>query len=122
MRIKIIAISILLASCSGISIPKVSLFKMHKIEIQQGNLITPELREKVKVGMSAATVRSILGTPLITDPFHAQQWDYVHTLEKGGVRIERQRLTLYFEGERLARIDDSNMPVVALPVQSVEKK
>jgi outer membrane protein assembly factor BamE len=136
MRIKIIAISVLLASCSSMSLPKpswpdmswpdlswpdlswsdISLPKKlpslvpHKIDIQQGNLVTPEMREKIKIGMSPAVVRSILGTPLITDPFHAKRWDYVYTLQQGGKLVERQRLTLYFEDEHLARIDDTNMP------------
>ena len=57
--------------------------------------------------MSPAVVRSILGTPLITDPFHAKRWDYVYTLQQGGKLVERQRLTLYFAKDVLKRIDDA---------------
>jgi outer membrane protein assembly factor BamE len=113
MRIKLIAISALLASCSSMSMPRISSLTPHKIEIQQGNLISPEMREKVKVGMSVAMVRSILGTPLVMDPFHARRWDYVYTLETGGKLVDKQRLTLYFEDERLERIDDSRMPLLS---------
>ena len=120
MRIKIIVISVLLASCS--SMPGLTSLAPHKIEIQQGNLITPEMREKIKLGMSAPMVRSILGTPLIIDPFHAKRWDYVYSLEQGGKLIGKQRLTLYFEDEHLTRIDDSVMPAEALPVPPTEKK
>jgi len=120
MRIKFIIISVLLASCS--SMPKLSSLSPYKIEIQQGNLITPEMREKIKVGMSAPMVRSILGTPLIVDPFHAKRWDYVYSLEQGGKLVEKQRLTLYFEGDRLTRIDDSAMPAEAAPASPTEKK
>ncbi len=119
MRIKLIAVSVLLASCSSMSLPGLS---THKVEIQQGNLITPEMREKIKVGMSAPLVRSVLGTPLITDPFHAKRWDYVYTLEQGGKMVEKQRLTLYFEDDHLVRIDDSNMPAGTAPVAPTEKK
>ena len=122
MRIKFIAISVLLASCSSMSLPGLSSLSPHKIEIQQGNLITPEMREKIKVGMSAPMVRSILGTPLIVDPFHAKRWDYVYSLEQGGKLVEKQRLTLYFEDEHLTRIDDSAMPAEAAPVLPIEKK
>jgi outer membrane protein assembly factor BamE len=121
MRIKIIVISFLLASCSSLSMPRFSMLEPHKIDIQQGNLITPEMREKVKLGMSAAMVRSILGTPLITDPFHAKRWDYVYCLEKGGKQVERQRLTLYLEDDHLARIDDSNMPALTAATPSINK-
>jgi outer membrane protein assembly factor BamE len=112
MRIKLIAISVMLASCSSMSMPKLPSLVPHKIEVQQGNLITPEMREKIKVGMSAAMVRSILGTPPINDLFHPKRWDYVYSLEKGGKLVEKQRMTLYFDEERLTRIDDSNMPVL----------
>jgi len=119
MRIKLVlfALSVLLASCSGL----VSLTP-HKIEIQQGNLITPEMRDKIKVGMSAPMVRSILGTPLINDPFHAKRWDYVYSLQQGGKVSGQQRLTLYFEDDHLSRIDDSAMPAEAAPVAATEKK
>jgi len=120
MRIKLIAISVLLASCSSMSMPTLPSLVPHKPEIQQGNLITPEMREKIKVGMSAALVRSILGTPLINDPFHVKRWDYVYSLEKGGKLVEKQqRMTLYFDDERLTRIDDSNMPVLPQIVSPV---
>jgi outer membrane protein assembly factor BamE len=110
MRIRILAISVLLASCSSWSVPSLSMPAPYKIEIQQGNLITAEMQEKIKLGMSDATVRSILGTPLIIDPFHPKRWDYVYSLERGGNQIALQRLTLYFEDDRLKRIDDSGMP------------
>jgi len=102
MRIKLIIVSMLLASCT--------LLTPHKIEIRQGNLVTPEMREKLKVGMSRLQVRSVLGTPSVNDPFHASRWDYEYLLEQGGKVVEQQRLTLYFDGDHLKRIDDSNMP------------
>ncbi len=135
MRIKLIALSFLLASCSNMSIPNLSMPNLswpdlswpalpslvpHKIDIQQGNLVTPEMRDKIKVGMSAAVVRSVLGTPLITDPFHAKRWDYVYALQQGGKLVEKQRLTLYFDDEHLARIDDSDMP--SLTASATDKK
>ena len=107
MRIKLIIVSLLLASCS--------LLTPHKIEIRQGNLVTPEMREKLKVGMSRLQVRSVLGTPLVNDPFHASRLDYVYRLEQSGKLIEQQRLTLYFDEDRLVRIDESGMPPQSAP-------
>jgi len=115
MRIKIIAISLLLASCDSISIPDLTFINLHKIEIQQGNLITPEMREKIKLGMSESRVRSILGTPLITDPFHANRWDYVYILYHEGKLVDKQRLTLYFTDAHLSRLDDSGLLALAVP-------
>lgn len=111
MRIKLIIVSLLLASCGGVS--RLPSFTPHKIEINQGNLITPEMRRKLKLGMSRSQVRALLGTPLIADAFHANRWDYAYRLEQNNKLVDQQRMTLYFEGENLARVDDGNMP--ALP-------
>ncbi|MDE2118140.1 MAG: outer membrane protein assembly factor BamE [Betaproteobacteria bacterium] len=115
MRTKLIVVSLLLASCSDMSMPKLALLTPHKIEIRQGNMVTPEMREKLKTGMSRLQVRSVLGTPLINDPFHASRWDYVYRLEQKGKLVEQQRLTLYFDEDRLARIDESSMPPQSAP-------
>ena len=124
MRIELVVISALLASCSDISIPGLT---PHKIEIRQGNLISPEMREKLKPGMTRLQVRSVLGTPLVSDPFHANRWDYVYRLEQNGKLVDKQRLTLYFEGDRLASIDEGNMPapsavVAPLPAEPAARK
>src|SRR5262245_42076064 len=47
----------------------------YKADIVQGNVITTEQISQVKPGMTKLQVREILGTPLVTDPFHAQRWD-----------------------------------------------
>ena len=65
---------------------------------------------RLKTGMSRTQVRALLGTPLIADVFHPDRWDYLYRLERDGEFVTRQRLTLFFEGEELKRIDDSNMP------------
>jgi outer membrane protein assembly factor BamE len=121
MRIKLIVVSVLLVSCSGVSMPKLPSFTAHKMEINQGNMVTPEMRHKLKLGMTRSQVQSILGTPLVNDAFHTSRWDYVYRLEKKGKLLEKQRMTLYFEGERLTRIDDGNMPAlpaVVVPVSA----
>ncbi len=119
MRFKLIIVSMLLASCSNMSMPRLTSLTPHKIEIRQGNLVTPEMREKLKVGMSRLQVRSVLGTPLVNDPFHASRWDYVYRLEQSGKVVEQQRLTLYFDDDRLARIDESSMPPQSAPSPQV---
>ncbi len=110
MRVMLFIISLVLASCGGVS--KLPSFAPHKIEINQGNLIAPEMRAKLKLGMSRTQVRLLLGTPLINDVFHANRWDYVYRLEQNGKLVEQQRMTLFFEGEKLKRVDDSNMPAL----------
>ena len=77
--------------------------KPHKIEIQQGNYIDETMIAKLKPGMTRSQVRVILGTPLLTDAFHPDRWDYLFTDRKQGKLVQERRLTLWFEGDSLKR-------------------
>jgi outer membrane protein assembly factor BamE len=77
----------------------------HKMDVQQGNYVDQRMIDKLKPDMTKSQVRFILGTPLIADVFHPERWDYVYlTGRAGDVRRER-RITVVFDGERLARIE-----------------
>ena len=95
-----------------ISIIAATLFFMgcepHRIDIQQGNKVTPENFEKLKIGMTRNQVVFILGSPLLIDPFHQDRWDYIYYLKPGNRAVLQSRLTLYFEGDSLTKIDDSD--------------
>jgi len=57
--------------------------KVHKLDIQQGNVVTQEMVDKLRPGMTRAQVRYVLGTPLVTDSFHQDRWDYFYSYKKG---------------------------------------
>ena len=88
-------------------------FSPYKMEIRQGNYVTPEMRKKIRVGMSRQQVTSVLGSPLVSDVFHANRWDYLYRFEEQGKLSEQKRYTLFFEGDFLKRIDDSQIEGVA---------
>lgn len=77
----------------------------YKIEIVQGNVITSEQAEAVKQGMNRAQVRDVLGSPLITDPFHGDRWDYVFTIRRPGTEAQSRRVVVRFEGDFFKSID-----------------
>ncbi|GAB1232979.1 hypothetical protein UT4_14450 [Ferrigenium sp. UT4] len=116
MRIAVILFSVLLAACSnpGKYLPT---FTPHKIDIRQGNLVTQDMRARIKPGMSEAQVKAALGTPLVNDVYHPERWDYIYRLQRLGRVIEQQRLTLYFEKNILVRIDDATPLQAALPAE-----
>jgi outer membrane protein assembly factor BamE len=88
------------------SVPRIPGVTPYKMEIQQGNYISQEMVALLKPGMSKDQVRFILGTPLLTDIFHADRWDYLYWREPPNSRErETRRLALYFEEGRLARVD-----------------
>jgi outer membrane protein assembly factor BamE len=77
----------------------------YRVEIVQGNVVTKEQAEAVKPGMNRAQVRDILGSPLITDAFHADRWDYVFTIRRQGAAPQRRSVVAIFEGDTLKSID-----------------
>lgn len=77
----------------------------HKIDIQQGNVVTQEQLSQLQIGMNWRQVRLIMGTPMLTDPFHHNRWDYYYSMKPGREPEVSYRATLYFDGEKLARIE-----------------
>ncbi len=77
----------------------------HKIDVQQGNLVSQESLDKLKVGMSEAQVRFAIGDPLIRDPFHAGRWDYLYRMRRGDGTVESYRVTIHFHEGTVARIE-----------------
>lgn len=76
----------------------------HKIDIQQGNVISEEKLSLVKPGMESRQVQQLLGTPMLIDPFHPERWDYYYSMKAGRAVKERYRATLFFSNDRLVRI------------------
>ena len=87
---------------------------VHKIDIQQGNVVLPEQVAQLKTGMTKAEVRTLLGTPLLTDVFHGERWDYYFSFAKGSKLEERTGLSVMFENERLASWK-GDVPSINLP-------
>jgi len=114
MRIKLILLSMLLASCSYLSSPVLSPYKM---DIRQGNYVTPEMRDKLKIGMSRQQVRYVMGTPMVSDVFHGNRWDYVYRLEQRGEMVEKQHLTLYFDKDNLVRVEEGGQSAPGMAQQ-----
>ncbi|HEV7914240.1 MAG TPA: outer membrane protein assembly factor BamE [Albitalea sp.] len=77
----------------------------YKVEVVQGNVVTKEQAELIKPGMSRAMVRDILGSPLLTDTFHADRWDYVFTIRRQGAEPQRRSIVVLFERDVLKSID-----------------
>lgn len=77
----------------------------YKLEVVQGNVLTKELVARVKPGMPRAQVRDLLGSPLLTDPFHAERWDYVFTIKRQGTIYQQRKVVALFDGETLKSLE-----------------
>jgi outer membrane protein assembly factor BamE (lipoprotein component of BamABCDE complex) len=79
---------------------------IYKIDIQQGNLLKDTDIERVQVGMTRSQVQFLLGTPMVADSFHRDRWDYAYYMKYGRTNDTLRRwLVVYFENERVARIE-----------------
>ncbi|AGK47493.1 MULTISPECIES: outer membrane protein assembly factor BamE [Burkholderia] len=75
----------------------------YRITVVQGNFVSQEKASQLQVGMSREQVRALLGTPLLTDMFHADRWDYIFYFKRGSTSVVQQRdLVVNFAGDRLA--------------------
>jgi outer membrane protein assembly factor BamE len=107
----LIAVATSFIGCT--SRPKLSVpnaIKPYKSEVIQGNFIASEQVAALRTGMPRATVRNILGTPLLASVFHADRWDYIFTIERDNVVSRALRLTVHFEGDQLVRWNGDTMP------------
>ena len=112
-----------LAGCSsldGASTRIASIVTPYKIDVVQGNFVSREQVEALQPGMSRQQVREILGTPLVTSLFHSNRWEYVFTLKKPSAELQTRKLTVFFEGDVLARSEGDEMPSEAEFVASLD--
>jgi len=92
----------------------------YRIEVVQGNVVTREQAEAVKPGMSRAQVRDVLGSPLLTDIFHADRWDYVFTIRRQGAEPQRRSVVAYFDGDSLTRMEVPDLPAEREFVEAID--
>ena len=106
MRIVLIALTILsLSACGFVGFPGV-----YKINVEQGNIVTPEMAAQLKPGMTRRQVKFILGTPLIEDTFNQNRWDYLYSKRNGKKVLSQSRLTVEFDGDYLANVSGDLAP------------
>ena len=88
----------LLGACSY----KPSFINEYKIDVQQGNVLSQEMVAQLKPGQTREQVRFVLGTPMISDIFHQQRWDYVYRYQNGQTeRVETRKFSVFFNADGL---------------------
>lgn len=97
--------TLLLSACSSLEFPGV-----YKLTIEQGNIVTQEMVDQLKPGMSREQVEFIMGSPLIKDSFNRDRWDYLYSIERGDEPREQHRLSIFFEYDRLKSFTGDFVP------------
>lgn len=101
-------LSLLLVSPAGCSLERVPF--VHRVDINQGNIVTQEMVNQLRPGMNRRQATYILGTPLLNDPFHDNRWDYVYSVEPNGEPREQKKLGLFFERDELIQLEGDFRP------------
>jgi outer membrane protein assembly factor BamE len=84
---------------------------VYRPTIQQGNLLQTDDIDQVKPGMTRSQVRYILGTPMVSDPFEPNRWDYVYSLQQGRSKhVDRSHFVVYFEGDKVSHVENRDAP------------
>ena len=79
---------------------------IYRVNIPQGNYLEAKMLEQLQVGMTRSQVRYVLGTPMIADPFHPDQWDYLYYFKEGKTRkVETRLVVVYFTDEKVSKVE-----------------
>ena len=97
-----VVIALVLTGCS--SLADLEFPGVHKMDIQQGNIITDDMVELLRPGMTRSQVQYVMGTPLIVDTFNDNHWDYVYQLQLGEGGSQEQKLRIIFVNDRVSEI------------------
>lgn len=115
--------SLALAACSSLNDTSRTIAGVvtpYKMDIVQGNFVSREQAAALKPGMTRAQVRDILGTALLTSVFHGDRWDYAFTFKRQGLQPQARRVTVFFKGELLDRVEADELPSEAEFVASLD--
>lgn len=101
----ILVLALASTACSVDRLPFV-----YKMDVPQGNVVTQEMVDGLRAGMSPAQVQYVMGSPMLIDPFRSGRWDYVQGMKPGGGKFHSQRVSVFFENERLVRVEGDYVP------------
>ena len=104
------AAALSLAACATVEKYTPSWMGVYRIDINQGNYLSQDMVDKLKVGMTPAQVKQVLGTPLVNSPFRPDRWDYVYEYSRQGRVVEHRNFTLYFADGKVTRWEGDEMP------------
>lgn len=103
----------LLSGCSWVQFPSI-----HKVSVQQGNIVSQDMVDKLQIGMTKAQVQYILGSPLIVDTFNPSRWDYYYTkVDTNNTKTKRQLILTFDKDNTLLSLKGDFLQ----PSRSVEE-
>lgn len=103
--VALLLVSALLAGCSNLRFPGV-----YRIDIEQGNIVTDEMLQKLRPGLNESQVRFVMGSPQVVDPFEPGRWVYLYKLRRGNGELIENKVVLWLENGSLVRWEGKALP------------
>lgn len=107
-KLLVIGIGFALSACGGLG--SLEFPGVYKISIPQGNIITQEMIDQLRPGMTRRQVIFVMGTPLVRDPYHQDRWDYVYNFQPGGGIRGQEKITVFFVDQELVSFSGDFSP------------
>lgn len=113
--LKNIMLMLLIAGLTGCNnIGSMEFPGVYKIGIPQGNIITQDMVDQLRPGMTKRQVIFVMGSPLVRDPFRQDRWDYIYSYQPGGGVRGQERVTVFFVDDLLIRFTGDFLPSAAM--------
>ena len=91
----ILCVPLLVCGCSGVTFSDWHFPYM--MEVQQGNYITNNQYDQIKIGMTKDQVVFVLGYPLSQYLFDKNRWDFDYQNHKNNDLKKNYHVTIYFD-------------------------
>jgi outer membrane protein assembly factor BamE len=101
---------LLLGGCASSDRSRSGFLEPYKFSIPQGNYLNQQMLDQVRQGMSREQVRLTIGSPLLTDIFHPNRWDYVFRFQYANGDAELRKVTIEFRDDRVASVKADPLP------------
>jgi outer membrane protein assembly factor BamE len=112
LRLCLAALTTAISACSASYVPNV--LRPYRPDVQQGNIVTKDMVDQLRPGMTRDQVRFLLGTPMLTDIFHQDRWDYTYYLRRKSGETQIRKLSVEFAEGKLNRYVSDAMPAEPL--------
>lgn len=83
---------------------------IYRIDVRQGNYVDDAMLVQLKPGMTQDQVQFVLGTPLVTDVFRTNRWDYIYHFKPGRGKAQKRAISVFFVDGALDHLEGDIKP------------
>lgn len=94
----------------------------YKLTVVQGTPLEANHVLALQEGMTREQVQMEIGSPLLNQSFRSNRWDYVYEIVKGGKVKESRSLTVYFDNDRVIKIEGSALDDAKEQLQNIQQQ